>query len=241
MATMRLKLFVFILILGFFSNIAWADEAAVRKAIQAHFADQKIDSLKKMPFLGLYEVVIGDEVFYTDAQADHFFFGHVIDTKTRASLTDERIQQIKAARRVSFDTLPLQHAVKAVKGDGSRKVAVYTDPNCPYCKQLEKELLNIDNVTVYNLLYPVLRGSMELSKKIWCADHALKAWEDWMLKGIAPAGKECETPLEALVKSGRDNKVSGTPTLIFADGSIVGGMIPAATIEEKLQNAASSK
>jgi len=238
---MRLKLFISILVIGFFSEVIWADEAALRKAIQPHFADSKIESLKKTPYLGLYEVVVGDEVFYTDDKADYFFFGHVIDTKTRTSMTNERIQEIKAARRVPLDSLPLQSAIKIVKGDGKRRVAIFTDPNCPYCKQLEKELLNVTNVTIYTLLYPVLKGSMELSKKIWCSDNQIKAWDDFMLKGVAPSSKDCETPLDALVKSGHENKVSGTPTLIFADGSVVGGMIPATAIEEKLENASKSK
>ncbi|WP_041360440.1 thioredoxin fold domain-containing protein [Nitrosomonas sp. Is79A3] len=238
---MRLKLFISILVFGFFSGAVWADEAALRKAIQPHFADSKIESVKKTPYLGLYEVVVGDEVFYTDDKADYFFFGHVIDTKTRTSMTNERIQEIKAARRVPLDSLPLQSAIKVVKGDGKRRVAIFTDPNCPYCKQLEKELLNVTNVTIYTLLYPVLKGSMELSKKIWCSDNQIKAWDDFMLKNVAPSSKDCETPLDALVKSGHENKVSGTPTLIFADGSVVGGMIPATVIEEKLENASKSK
>ncbi|MXS83960.1 DsbC family protein [Nitrosomonas oligotropha] len=240
MAT-RLKLFISILAISFFSGSAWADEEALRKAIQPHFAGSTIDSVKKTPYLGLYEVVVGDEVFYTDDKADFFFFGHVINTKTRVSMTNERIQEIKSARRVPLESLPLQHAIKVVKGDGKRKLAVYTDPNCPYCKQLEKELVNINNVTIYTLLYPVLKGSMELSKKIWCSKDQIKAWDDFMLKGVAPSSSECDTPLDALVKSGHENKVTGTPTLVFADGSIVGGMIPAATIEEKLESASKSK
>ena len=229
------------MVFGFFSEAIWADEEALRKAIQPHFADSKIESLKKTPYLGLYEVVVGDEVFYTDDKASYFFFGHVIDTKTRTSMTSERIQEIKAARRVPLDSLPLQSAIKVVKGDGKRRVAIFTDPNCPYCKQLEKELLNVTNVTIYTLLYPVLKGSMELSKKIWCSDNKIKAWDDFMLKGVAPTSKDCETPLDVLVKSGQENKVSGTPTLIFADGTVVGGMIPATAIEEKLESASKSK
>lgn len=233
----RLNLFITILALSFFSAAAWANEETVRKAVQPHFEGHKIDSVKKTPYFGLYEVIVGEELFYTDDKASYFFFGHVIDTKTRISMTNERIQEIKAARRVSLDSLPLQSAIKVVKGDGTRQVAIFTDPNCPYCKQLEKELVNINNVTIYTLLYPVLNGSMELSKKIWCSSNQIKAWDDFMLKGVAPTGKDCETPLEVVLKSGRENKVSGTPTLIFADGSVVGGMIPAAVIEEKLSSA----
>lgn len=235
--TMRWKLFISILVLGLFSKAIWADEAALRQAVQSHLGDSKIESLKKTPYSGLYEVVVGDEIFYTDDKANYFFIGRVIDTRTRTSMTDERIQEIKAARRVPLDSLPLQSAIKIVKGDGTRRVAIFTDPNCPYCKQLEKELLNVTDVTIYTLLYPVLKGSMELSKKIWCSDNKIKAWDDFMLKGVAPTSKDCETPLDVLVKSGQENKVSGTPTLIFADGTIVGGMIPAAAIEEKLESA----
>jgi thiol:disulfide interchange protein DsbC len=239
---LRIKLFFMsMLVLNFFSSAAYADEAAIKQAVQAQFPEHKLDSLKKVPFLGLYEVVLGEDVFYVDEKAEYFFFGHVVDAKTRNSLTNDRVQEIKAARRVPLDTLPLQYAIKTVKGDGTRKLAVYTDPNCPYCKKLEKELLSIDNITIYTLLYPVLNGSMELSKKIWCAENQIKAWDDFMLRNVAPASKECETPLDALVKSGRENRVSGTPTLIFADGSIVGGLIPAAAIEEKLQSAAQVK
>ena len=238
---LRTKLFILLLALGLFSGVVCANEAVVRQAVQSQFPEHKIDSLKKAPFLGFYEVVLGEEVFYVDEKAQFFFFGHVVDAKTRISLTHDRIQEIKAARRVPLDTLPLQHAIVTVRGDGKRKLAVYTDPNCPYCKRLEKELLNIDNITIYTLLYPVLNGSMELSKKIWCAENQVKAWDDFMLRNVAPTSKECETPLEILVKSGRENKFSGTPTLVFADGSIVGGLIPAAAIEEKLQDAIKAK
>ena len=238
---LRLKLFTLLLVLSFFSKIVSANEELIRKAVEAQFPEHKIDSLKKAPFLGLYEVVLGEDVFYVDAKAEYFFFGHVVDAKTRTSLTNDRLQEIKAARRVPLETLPLQHAIKVVKGNGMRKLAVYTDPNCPYCKKLEKELSNIDNITIYTLLYPVLNGSMELSKKIWCSENQIKAWDDFMLRGIAPTSKECETPLDTLVKSGRENRVTGTPTLIFADGTIVGGLIPATVIEEKLGAASKGK
>ncbi|MDR4514461.1 DsbC family protein [Nitrosomonas sp.] len=238
MHTMHLKRFIPILLLCLFSGSSWADEETVKKAIAPHFPGAKIESLRKTPYLGLYEALVGGELFYTDEKAEYFFFGHIVDTKTRTSVTNERLQEIKAARRVPLDSLPLEFAIKIVKGNGERKLAVFTDPNCPYCKQLEKELLNITDVTIYTLLYPVLRGSMELSTSIWCAQDQIKAWDDFMLRGIKPKDQDCETPLPTLVRSGQENRVTGTPTLIFADGSIVGGMIPAEAIEEQLQNAA---
>lgn len=238
---MHVKLLLSALVFCFFSGTVWADEASLRKAIEPHFPDTKIDSLKKTSYLGLYEVVVGGELFYTDEKANYFFFGHVVDPKTKTSLTNDRLQEIKAARRVPLDTLPLEFAIKTVKGNGKRQLAVFTDPNCPYCKQLEKELVNVTDITIYTLLYPVLRGSAELSKTIWCSENRNKAWDDFMLRGVAPTGKDCEAPLAALLKSGQENRVTGTPTLIFADGSVVGGMIPMATIEEKLKEASASK
>lgn len=238
---MYLKRFVFVLLLSMFSGTTWADEESVKKAIEPYFPGAKIESLRKTPYLGLYEALIGGELFYTDEKAEYFFFGHIVDTKTRTSVTNERLQEIKAARRVPLDSLPLEFAIKIVKGNGERKLAVFTDPNCPYCKQLEKELLNITDVTIYTLLYPVLRGSMELSTLIWCSQDQIKAWDDFMLRGVAPEADECETPLPTLLKSGQENRVTGTPTLIFADGSIVGGMIPAAQIEERLKSASNAE
>ncbi len=234
---MYLKRFILILSLNFFSGTISADEEAVKKAIEPHFPGAKIESLRKTPYLGLYEALIGGELFYTDEKAEYFFFGHIVDTKTRPSVTNERLQEIKAARRVPLHSLPLEFAIKIVKGNGERKLAVFTDPNCPYCKQLEKELLKITDVTIYTLLYPVLRGSVELSTSIWCSQDQVKAWDDFMLRGVAPKEQDCETPIPTLLRSGQENRVTGTPTLVFADGSIVGGMIPAEAIEEQLKSA----
>ena len=237
---MRLKFFIFTIFLYVYSGMAVAEEAALKKSVQAHFPDSEIESLRKTPFLGLYEIVIGNDVFYTDKNAEHFFFGHVIDTKTRESLTNQRLQEIMEARRIPLDSLPLELAIKTVKGNGERTLVVFTDPHCPYCKRLEKDLVNVTDVTIYTLLYPVLNGSVKRASEIWCSDDRLKAWDDYMLRDIEPTGKECETPISTLIEVGQKNKVSGTPTLVFADGSFVGGLIPAEQIEEKL-NAAMKK
>jgi thiol:disulfide interchange protein DsbC len=226
--------------LCFLFGTAFADEASLKKAIQANFPGEKIESLKKTPYLGLYEVVVGGELFYTDEKASYLFFGHVVDPQTKQSLTTERLQQIKDARRINVDSLPLEFAIKAVKGNGKRKLVVFSDPNCPYCKRLEKELANVDNVTVYTLLYPVLNGSLPTATSIWCSADRLKAWENFMLNGVAPAGKDCETPIGKLLQAGHENGISGTPTLIFADGSVAPGLMTAEAIEKKL-GAASAK
>jgi thiol:disulfide interchange protein DsbC len=231
---MRINLVFFSLLLCFLFGTAFADEASLKKAIQANFPGEKIESLKKTPYLGLYEVVVGGELFYTDEKASYLFFGHVVDPQTKQSLTTERLQQRKDTRRITIDSLPLEFAIKAVKGNGKRKLVVFSDPNCPYCKRLEQELANVNDVTVYTLLYPVLNGSVPTATSIWCSPDRLKAWEDFMLKDIAPTGKDCETPIGKLLQAGQKNGISGTPTLIFADGSVAPGLMNAEAIEKKL-------
>ena len=237
---MRLSFLLSFLLLGLFSGAAVANEASLRKALQVHFPGDKIESLKKTPYLGLYEIVVGGGLFYTDEKASYFFSGHVIDPKTGQSLTEGRLQQIKDARRINIDSLPLELAIKAVRGNGKRRVVVFSDPNCSYCKRLENELTKVTDVTVYTLLYPVLNGSVAAATAIWCSADRLKAWDDFMLKGIAPTAKSCETPIATLIQLGQKHGVSGTPTLIFSDGSVTPGMIPAEMIEKKL-NAALAK
>ena len=233
-----ISIFTSLLLFYGFSS-AFADEASLKKTLQQIFPGEKIESLKKTPYHGLYEAVVGGELFYTDEKGTYLFLGHVIDPQTRQSLTSERLQQIKEARRISPASLPLDSAIKAVKGNGKRKLVVFSDPNCPYCKRLEKELANISDVTIYTLLYPVLNGSMPTATAIWCSPDRLKAWDDFMLRGVAPTGKTCDTPIETLLEAGKKNGISGTPTLIFANGSVVPGMIAADTIEKKLSSAAS--
>lgn len=237
---MRLSFLLPFLLLGLFSGAAVANEASLRKALQVHFPGDKIESLKKTPYLGLYEIVVGGGLFYTDEKASYFFSGHVIDPKTGQSLTEGRLQQIKDARRINIDSLPLELAIKAVRGNGKRRVVVFSDPNCSFCKRLENELTKVTDVTVYTLLYPVLNGSVAAATAIWCSADRLKAWDDFMLKGIAPTAKSCETPIATLIQLGQKHGVSGTPTLIFSDGSVTPGMIPAEMIEKKL-NAALAK
>jgi thiol:disulfide interchange protein DsbC len=236
---MRLNSVFFSLLLGTMLSAAHADEASLRKTLLADFPGEKIESIKKTPYLGLYEVVVGDDLFYTDENASFLFLGHVIDPKTKQSLTSERLQEIKDARRISMDELPLDLSIKAVKGNGKRKLVVFSDPKCPYCKRLEKELAKVSDVTIYTLLYPVLNGSLPTATAIWCSGDRLKAWDDFMLRGTAPPGKNCETPISTLVQTGQKYRINGTPTLIFADGSVIPGMITADAIEKKLTAAAS--
>lgn len=236
---MRLFLCFLGLLGALFTGGAQAGEIELKEAIQNLFPGSKVESLKQTPYLGLYEAVIDGEVFYTDEKAEYFFMGHIVDAKRRVSLTSERMQQIRDSRRIALDSLPLKHAVKTVKGNGKRMLVVYSDPNCPYCKRLEKELADVTDVTIYTLLYPVLNGSMATAEAIWCSEDRVKAWDDFMLRSVAPAGKGCDAPLQVLLESGHQNRVTGTPTLVFADGSVVPGFIPRSEIEKRMGQAGS--
>jgi thiol:disulfide interchange protein DsbC len=172
------------------------------------------------------------DLFYTDANGNFLLNGHLIDARQQKNLTEERQEKLLA---IPFDQLPLKDAFTIVRGDGKRKIAVFEDPNCPYCKQFERDLQKIDNVTIYMLLYPILGDdSVDKSRNLWCAKDKGNAWLDWMLRGKAApkAAAGCDTSaVTRIVDYGRKTKISGTPTLFLADGSRIAGAMPAAEVE----------
>ncbi|HET8746796.1 MAG TPA: DsbC family protein [Ramlibacter sp.] len=195
----------------------------------------RIDEVSRTPMPGVFEIRVGTDLFYTDADGAYILQGNLIDTKARKNLTEERMDKLLA---VDFDTLPSKDAFVMVRGNGKRKLAVFEDPNCPYCKKFERDLAKIDNVTVYMYLYPILGpDSTEKSRNIWCAGDKAKAWTDWMLKNDVPtkAAASCDvTALGRNLEFGKKHRITGTPTLIFTDGSRVPGAIGAAEIERML-------
>lgn len=210
-----------------------AAEAEVRKAIETSFGKgTKIDSVRDAGFLGLYEVVIAGDLVYTDRKASHLLLGNVIDAKTRTDLTEERKTKLA---QIKFSDLPLELAVKQVRGSGRRVFATFEDPHCGYCKKLAKELLGMNDVTIYTFLYPILSpDSTEKSKAIWCAGDKAKAWNDWMVSGIEPPVGKCDAPVEKVTTLGRKLNIRGTPTIFFTDGSRIPGYVPAAQIEQTI-------
>jgi thiol:disulfide interchange protein DsbC len=214
---------------------AQANETVIRKALLQQFPNAQISSIKKTPYSGLFEVYLDGQLLYSDAKAQYIFTGDVIDLKNRSNLTQARLNQLQA---VSWDTLPLKNALKTVKGNGSRKLAVFSDVDCPYCRKFEAELTKVDNITVYTFLYPI-EGlhpkAVQISKQIWCAPDRNKAWDDYISNGSVPKNDgKCANPVEATIALGNKLKVSGTPTLIFANGQRVPGMVPAAQLERLL-------
>ena len=217
-----------------------ADEASVKKAIEGKLAGT-VSSVSKTPYLGLYEVYIDGQIVYTDEKISLLFVGDLIDGKTMKYVTRERMQKLSA---IKFSELPLNLAVKQVRGDGKRVFASFEDPNCGYCKRLAKDLAKLDNVTIYTFLYPILsQDSLEKSNQIWCSNDRAKAWNDWMQDGKTPSGRgDCDTSaVKKTVELGRKLGISGTPTMFFIDGERIPGAIPLAKIEQKLSQAATNK
>jgi len=213
-------------------SLAHAGEAEIRQSLQSKFPGiGKLEHVAKTPYSGLYEVVVGEQLLYTDEQGQYLFDGSIIEVKSRTDLTEQRRHALFA---IDFNTLPLNLAVKKVKGNGQRKMAYFTDPNCGFCRKLEKELSQVNDVTLYLFMYPIFQGSAEIVRNVHCAKDPVKAWDELMLKGKAPATASCKTPTDQVMALAKKLRVNGTPNLIFADGTQVPGYLPAAELEKHL-------
>jgi len=211
-----------------------AQEATIRKNLSERLPNiPKIDEVSKTPMNGLYEVRMGSDIMYSDAEGNFLIQGALFDVRQKRNLTEERTEKLSA---VPFDQLPLKNAFTQVRGNGKRKLVVFADPNCGFCKRFEKDLQKLDNVTILHVLYPILgEDSKAKSKNIWCAKDKAKTWNDWMINGVTPPAASCDTAgIEANVDFGRKNRITGTPTLFFADGTRVVGAVPLAQIENQL-------
>jgi thiol:disulfide interchange protein DsbC len=183
---------------------------------------------------GLYEVLVRGDIFYVDANVTFVLVGRMYDPRTREDLTQKRLD---TALKVDFKALPLDRAIKTVRGNGSRVLVTFEDPNCPYCKRLWQNLSTLNNVTIYTFLYPILSpDSSEKSRALWCSKNRAEAWDNYMVGGKAPAAAaaDCATPLEQNVALGRDLGINGTPTIIFADGTRGAGAMPVEVVEQRL-------
>jgi thiol:disulfide interchange protein DsbC len=213
-------------------------EATIKKLIEPRLGEGvKVDSVRETPYGGLYEIRVAGDILYTDKTATYLFSGHIYNTLTNTDLTKERIDEIN---KIKFSDLPLEQAIKTVKGDGKRVIAVFEDPNCGYCKRFRQTTLKeMNNITVYTFMYNILaEDSFAKSKNIWCAADRSKAWEDWMVAGKAAptAPAACVTPNEKVLELGQKLKISGTPSIFFADGSRIPGAIDTKALEAKLSS-----
>lgn len=223
---------------GLYAQTA-AQEAAIRKNLAERLPGiPAIDEIRRTPLAGVFEVRMGQDIVYTDADGSHLLQGQLIDTKSRRNLTEERLDKLSA---LAFDSLPLGDAVTLVRGNGSRKLAVFEDPNCGYCKRFERDMQKVNDVTVYLFLIPILGGdSGEKSRAVWCAKDRARAWTELMVTD-RPAPRvmgECDsTALSRNLEFARKHRITGTPTLIFANGKRVPGAIPSTQVEQLLAEA----
>ena len=214
---------------------AFADEAAIRKNISERVPDfPKIDEVTKTSIPGLYEIRVGTDILYTDEQGNYLIEGQLIETKTRTNLTEQRVAKLTA---IDFKALPLKDAMVWKQGTGERKLVIFADPNCGYCKKFERDLLTVKDITVYTFLYPILGpDSTEKSKQIWCAKDNAKVWRDWMIKGT-PIGESPTCDTSALARNvalGRKHRINGTPGVVYEDGKMQPGAVGAEAVEKQL-------
>lgn len=220
---------------------AQAGEAEIRKSIESNFPGTKVKEVGKAPMAGMFEVIMdarqGPMVAYTDDKGQYVLVGDLLDVKAERNLTRERMDKLT---EIKFDSLPLNQAIKVVKGNGKRKLAVFSDLDCPYCKKLEVELLKVDNVTIYNFPYPLPMhpDAGRKSKLIWCSKDRVAAWNDYMHNNKLPGGKtDCDNPVDENLALGQKLRIDGTPALIFANGKRVPGYMPAARLDAMLDSA----
>ena len=211
------------------------EAAAVKQAIQSKFPGAVVGMVSKAPYLDLYEVQFDDRLVYTDAKATYVILGSIYDANTKQNLTEVRVRQLN---RVAWDSLPMNLAFVRVKGDGSRKLAIFSDADCPFCKQLEKEMKGLDNVTIYTFLFPISELHPDAPRKsaiIWCSADKVKAWNEFFDSGKLPDNKgDCATPIKETAALGHRMRVTATPTLMFADGTLIPGAMPLARLEDEI-------
>ncbi|MDO9225573.1 MAG: DsbC family protein [Pseudomonadota bacterium] len=223
------------------ATTAMAGDAEIRQSIESRFPGTKVTEINKSVLPSIFEVVMesqqGPVVAYTDDKGRYVLVGDLLDIKTERNFTRERMDKLN---EVKFDSLPLKQAIKIVKGNGKRRLAVFSDLDCPYCKKLEAELEKVDNVTVYTFLYPLPMhpDAPRKSKQIWCSKDRVAAWNDYMQKGKLPTGKgDCDNPIDENLALGAKLRIDGTPAMIFANGKRVPGYMPAARLDEMLNTA----
>jgi len=220
------------------TTTARADEAAARAAVQRIFPQSPIQSLSKTPIPGVFEAAVDGQIFYITEDGLYILGGPLLDVKASRNLTEARLEKLNA---IPFDSLPLDWAIKRVKGNGSRRIAIFEDPDCVFCKKLEQELKGVDNVTIYVFLFPIEDthpAAAAKSRAVWCAKDRAKAWDEIMRTGTVPANPaDCANPVERIVDFAKQHRITATPTSILADGRRVVGAVPRADLERLLGKA----
>ena len=211
-------------------------ENAIRKNLAARMSDlPAIDEVTPTPMKGLYEVRIGTDLLYTDAEGNFLIQGSMLDTRSQKNLTQERLAKVTA---IDFKSLPTQNAITLKRGNGKRQMAVFADPNCGYCKRFEADIEKLDNVTVHIYLIPILgQDSVTKTRNIWCAKDKAATWSAWMMGGTTPPQATCNTAaIDANVALAQKHRITGTPTVVFESGRRIPGAIPRDQVEQLLND-----
>ena len=224
---------------------AAADEAKIRRVVEAALGGARVDGVQPAPIPGFFEVRFttreGPQIVYTDEDANYILEGSLYDTRKQRNVTEERLRKLSA---ISFDSLPLDLAVKVQRGNGKRVMAMFSDPYCPACRQFEQTLAQVEDITIYYFMYPVIRPELaDHSKAVWCSPDRAKAWLDLAARPkprVPVAEASCDTPIERVLELGRSLRVSSTPTLFFANGERLRGGLPAAQMRTMLDESARS-
>ena len=208
---------------------------AIGNKLRTLYPATQFNDIRPSQLEGIYEVVMGKNVGYTDGEGRYFLFGHVFDMQTQQDLTQQRIDELN---KVNFSELPLKDAIKEVRGKGQRKLVVFSDPDCPYCKKLERDLPRLDNVTIYTFPFP-LEGlhpdAPQKAKSIWCSAKRQSAWHDYLVSNKQPtASQDCANPIDRNIQLGQKLGINGTPTLVAEDGRVMPGAASADQIENWL-------
>ena len=219
-------------VLTLFAVSSFSQES-IKQELAKKYPEVKVERITKTAYGNLYEIFSGGEIFYTDDKATFLLLGNLIDTSTKINISEARLQKLNV---VNFNDLPFDQAIKLVRGNGSRRMAIFEDPNCGYCKKFEQDVNALDNITAYIFVYPILaQDSVEKSKAVWCSTDRLKAWQDLMLREKPPTAKgTCDNPVDKVLALGRKMNVTGTPTTFFEDGERISGALQKDKIEAKL-------
>lgn len=231
----KMKKQLLISILAGVASLAHANLEHLQQQLKTHYPNVKIENLQKTPMSGIYSGTLDNQVVYLGEDAEHLFVGSMIRLKDQRNLTKDLVVQQNSFR---WSDLPLQDAIKTVKGNGQRQIAVFSDPHCPYCKQLERELDRLNNVTIYTFLYPLKSQSVIPAQQVWCSPNRSYAWKNLINQNIQPqASRECANPIQRNLALGQRLKIQGTPTLFFSQGLKVTGVQTSAQIEQILKDA----
>lgn len=230
--------------LALLASSSFADEQAIRQALRSRIPNAEVFSVQKLPYAGLYEVAVrrGNDtaIYYSDALGQIMIVGNLIDLRTDRNLTEERLRKLSA---IDWNQLPFQWAITTRRGNGRREIAIFSDPNCPFCQKFEKDLATVDNITIHIFMWAVIKPeSVRQTKSVWCSKDRAKAWNDLMLKRVEPtAPTDCENPIDELVALGRRLGATGTPTWFLPDGNRYTGALPMSEVVPLLDATARKK